>query len=280
MESLDNKIKKYYGKKNKNLIYTVLGFVGACFLGSFAYLINDSSKTQREFEKFLKNNPPTGTIAYTVGNKIRYLNANDLSGNLQTISTLQTTRNIEKLLWLNDEELIYIASENEDFPSDNIFKINKITGEETNIFSPYSSESSIFFGNIKEKENKIRRKNEETLSGLKEKQQKAKEEGKSFSYIFVPQVVKEFEIKNIGKDSNHQIYFLTNDLIYNINPISKKLIRLTIIPNINTDQTKNNPYILIDDNSLFNSPVKLTSNKGGYYLFEKDSDNPAWFIDY
>jgi hypothetical protein len=263
--------------KNKTVLYVAgavlaLGCLGLGVAGIIR-MAKEAEKRHNEFIQFFEQNLPSGKIAYSIENKLMWLDAKDVKDN-KDIRSIQTDRDIEHLLWLDEDEIIYSCRGSAEFPSHHLYKANINTGEISDLFNPYTKEAAELFGDVAEKEIELKKKLEQARKERDEMMEEAKKEGKRAISVIVMNTVA-LTIEDIGVDEESNVYIQVGDHWYSMDPEGNNLERPTLLPTLETEQREGpeDNYTLVWDLLLYR--VLETEHNDGFYL-ETWAKNAAW----
>lgn len=226
------------------------------------------------FQDFVKNNPPKGSIIYSIQNNICLIDVAKPSN----IKKIQVPTRVEDLLWLNNQEVIYVSNGENENLSDHVYKLNIKTGKISTLFNPYSKEASHFFGDVKEKDALDEKKYIEAKRKFDDRCNKRKSGLKVCSFYWERGG---FHIGDLGVGEDSKVYFKHAAKWYCVN--QGKLTRPTLLPDkIITTQTKS-PSENYELNKagipiLAETYEVIQSGKAQNMLFELESGAkiPAW----
>jgi len=243
-------------------------------VGSYVY------SRYKSASDFFEQNPPQGVIAYSSGNTVKWFDAEDIS-DLENAKVLQAKSNVGDLLWLNENEIIYVSGGEGKHNSHHLYKANVVNGEVSVIFDPYNDSLKGFFGDVEKKEEKARKKQKERLEEFEEDMDNREDVGSNGIEVHLfYSCVREVSIEELGLDKgSKEIFMKIGDIWYGMDSKGGNFQRPNILPEDITTTQLSGPdgHYEIVKQPFFYRLVRKGSSIGTD--FEFGATNPAWTRD-
>lgn len=241
----------------------------------------------------LKDEPPAGLIAYSLGDEVRIMHAEELWKEQREIARFQVSTNPKHLLWISDSEVIFARPHEQvcnsdvelvdpdhatSIASDIVQILDFSNGELRTVIDPYVNPSSTFsaiFGDAKKKDLELANEKAKSSDDFF-----SKKKDRHGIRIRIGEANKKgtFHVEDIGKDPNTQeLYVKVGDDWYRVQPNSNEIdkpVRIPVGLTINQEQSPEGRFHF-EDPLLESLQVRKSGGNVGVPI-EKGADSPAW----